>query len=247
MRQYFLTKHAFACLCGDHVVLLDLKRDRYLAIDAARARDLHDIVAGWPAVPATSDSNSATAEPVSQTSAKLTATLIERGLLTPDRSLGKEASLPEIAAASDSVISDEDETAAHRRHWRDAVTITLSVAEAAFNLRYRPISWVVADVHRRRRRAVDAGGVRSTDTTALRSVANTFHRGRAYLYGTHNACMLDSLALMYFLVRRGFQPQWVIGVRTLPSFTAHCWLQDRVTVLNDTVEHTADYMPIMVV
>jgi hypothetical protein len=51
--------------------------------------------------------------------------------------------------------------------------------------------------------------------------------------------------MLYFLLREGFQPQWVIGVRSSPSFMAHSWIQHGGTVLNDSIDHVSVYTPIM--
>ncbi len=59
-------------------------------------------------------------------------------------------------------------------------------------------------------------------------------------------CLRDSLALAFYLNRRGAPFQLVFGVKLAP-FAAHCWLQDGPLVLNDSLDSVADFKPILVV
>lgn len=59
-------------------------------------------------------------------------------------------------------------------------------------------------------------------------------------------CLCDSLALSMYLGCDGKDVDWVFGV-SAPFFLAHCWLQLGDLVLNDSIEHTRQYAPIMIV
>lgn len=56
-------------------------------------------------------------------------------------------------------------------------------------------------------------------------------------------CLLDSLSLVEFLARRGLFATVVFGVIGDP-FSAHCWVQVRDLVLNDTVGNVSAHTPI---
>ncbi|MEA3017064.1 MAG: hypothetical protein QOI38_1786 [Sphingomonadales bacterium] len=58
-------------------------------------------------------------------------------------------------------------------------------------------------------------------------------------------CLYDSLALRGFLARRSIPVDLVIGTKLHP-FAAHCWLQDRTTVLNDSLAAARGFTPILV-
>ena len=75
--------------------------------------------------------------------------------------------------------------------------------------------------------------------------SGAFLKTRKYV-ATPTRCLLDSLAMMKFLGRRGLYPKLVFGVTGEP-FTAHCWLQAGQTLLNDNVGNTRAYTPIKVV
>ena len=59
-------------------------------------------------------------------------------------------------------------------------------------------------------------------------------------------CLLDSIALVRFLARRGLYAQLVFGVTDDP-FSAHCWVQAGDLVLNDTVGDVSAHTPIRVI
>ena len=48
MARYALADHVFVCLNGEHLVLLDLREDRYWALEAAQTAGLGALVDGWP-------------------------------------------------------------------------------------------------------------------------------------------------------------------------------------------------------
>jgi len=58
-------------------------------------------------------------------------------------------------------------------------------------------------------------------------------------------CLLDSLALLFFLGAKGHTAQLVIGVSTAP-FEAHCWVERDAVVLNETLLRARSFTPILV-
>jgi hypothetical protein len=66
------------------------------------------------------------------------------------------------------------------------------------------------------------------------------------LYPRDYLCLFDSLALIEFLAQHGLYPTWVFGVTSDP-FMAHCWVQEGDTLLNDTVAHVGQFVPLMTV
>ncbi|PCD02255.1 hypothetical protein COC42_12445 [Sphingomonas spermidinifaciens] len=57
-------------------------------------------------------------------------------------------------------------------------------------------------------------------------------------------CLLDSLALDSWLARRGYGSRFIFGVSLAP-FAAHCWLQTRDAILNDSYDHVSRFTPIL--
>jgi hypothetical protein len=58
-------------------------------------------------------------------------------------------------------------------------------------------------------------------------------------------CLPSSLLLLKYLRKHGVSASWVFGVQTFP-FEAHCWVEYRGVVLNDTLEHSRWFTPIAV-
>src|ERR1700722_16592822 len=89
--SYFLSPHVHVCVSGKQVILLDLERDKYLAL--APAHPIGRCVRGWPLPP--TDPVSAVrddaAQPVPAPENGLLAKMISQGLLVTDPAVGKEA------------------------------------------------------------------------------------------------------------------------------------------------------------
>lgn len=58
-------------------------------------------------------------------------------------------------------------------------------------------------------------------------------------------CLTRALGLLLHLGRRGSGLDWVFGVTGAP-FSAHCWIQAGDEVLNDSIEVTRAYTPILI-
>ncbi len=80
---------------------------------------------------------------------------------------------------------------------------------------------------------------------AMRPLALSFAKARRWT-PVEPVCLLDSLAMLDAFHRRGHHPHLVFGVIRQP-FAAHCWLQIDGVVINDRLDHVAEYTPILVV
>jgi hypothetical protein len=105
--------------------------------------------------------------------------------------------------------------------------------EAAAKVRARPARWL------RPQGEPIEGACSRAATLALQ-----FERLRPCIPKS-GRCLPNSLMLLGFLRRHGVRAQLVVGVRSFP-FEAHCWVQHKGVVLNDTVEHVGWYVPIAV-
>lgn len=240
--NYLLSKHVFICVTGGYVVLLDLRRDRYMALDAAQARPLVRLVRGWPA--------SDTPVPVPMSSGDDTATaivrpMIERELLTTDDLLGKDAApldipLPSTTLLQPPVLFGDEAEARSTIRSRPVMGFAAAAVSAAAELKWWTIERVVQDVTHRR--MAWAGG--TLDMERAKELVALFNRLRPFAFTARQACLFDSLALLNFLAHHKLFPRWVFGVQVAP-FSAHCWVQEGTTIFNDTAEHVRHYTPIM--
>jgi hypothetical protein len=95
-----------------------------------------------------------------------------------------------------------------------------------------------------RRRAGRRIGSASNEGKAAR-ILRAFEYSRL-LRSPANRCFPRSLAVATALARHGIHAEVVIGVKLEP-FAAHCWVQRRDEVLNDTVEEVGKFTPILVI
>lgn len=83
------------------------------------------------------------------------------------------------------------------------------------------------------------------DPEHLRQRCAIFARSRAFSPFAHN-CLLDTLSLARWLGADARDCVIVFGVTAHP-FTAHCWLQSRHVVMNDSFDHVSRHTPILVI
>jgi hypothetical protein len=237
MARYALAEHVFVCVNDEHLVLLDLKKDRYWAVEASKTAGLASLVSGWPV--SRSDSGVTEDSPTEETTA-----IIEvfrgRGLLAEAIPPGKDAT-PVSPQTPVSELVSETETSPGEPV-RSGVTFVTAAAIAKIILRTWAFERVIGRV--RRRKALP--GPQAPDLEHVRKLVEAFAHYRIFLFSSKNECLYDSLALIEFLARHRVYPDWVFGVQTRP-FSAHCWVQYGGIVFNDTVEHVSGYTPIMVV
>jgi Transglutaminase-like superfamily len=239
MARFGLAQHVFVCVNGEHLVLLDLKEDRYWALEAAQTAGLASFVDGWP-VTATDSTDSA--ETPSPEARGVIEVLQGRGILTDSASLGKDATPVTPIVASRELISDSGTTAGPRiGNWWTFITAS---AFAKFALRTWSFERVIRRVKRRKELQEPKAAI--LDVDRARKLLEAFAAYRVFLFSSKDECLYDSLALIEFLARYGIYPDWNFGVQTRP-FAAHCWVQHGDIVFNDTVEHVTGYTPIMVV
>jgi hypothetical protein len=237
MQPYLLAPHVYPCVSGQHVVLMDLERDKYVAV--VPADRLAAWVRGWPVgaaqtahLPRDADADA------------LVSQMLAHGMLVSDPHVGKPAVPVCAARAAGSLVEFDLDTrprAGAALLWR----FGRSCARAQLSLKLRPIQSIVEAVRDRKARRAQHG-CREADPVRLRALVAAFMRLRPLFYTLRNACLLDSLTLVHFLAAEGIQPEWVFGVKTEP-FDAHCWVQHGDVVLNDAPDRVRQYAPILVV
>jgi len=235
MRQLEVPAHVFICMDGDFVVLLDVRNDRYWAIDAAKTRALASIVRGWPA--RADAGNSAAISPEAGT----TRLLVEKGLLCEAHDSRTEAAPVQVDAPQSELLAGPADGHAPAP---SAMSFLLAAAVAAFVTRCLSFEQVIARV--RRRKQSRGGDTTGLDISRAERLIHRFEELRPLLFSARDACLFNSLVLIEFLARHRLYPQWVFGVQARP-FAAHCWVQHEGIVFNDTLEHVRRFTPIMAI
>jgi len=229
--RYILREHVQACCVQNHVILLDLKKDRYLGLNRPSVR-LADLIEGWPR-------SNASAE-CTQSDDELLSPFLAADLIT-ERTVGTSRPPAARVARPELGLQDEYELDAKPISALDLVRFIRAALCAMTLLKMMPLEKVVRRTHQRRLRRPAA----NYGIDELRRCVNTFSRLRPLMAASSTPCMQHSLALSEFLALYGFFPEWVFGVTAAP-FSAHCWLQHESVVLNDTAGNVSRYAPILV-
>lgn len=235
-QKYWLARHVYLCRVPSGVVLLDLRKDKYLGLGGRFQDALNEAVHGWPAC--REPTSGISQEQVFATAEKLLA----EGLLTREASQGKTAtpvSLDQIAMSR----AELPEQAPRIRVAHVTVFFAAWI-RAAVELRWRTLETVVRRVDSRKQRAIQGGA--HTDALKIAELTLIFARLRSYLYTRNDRCLFDSLAFIHFLARHEQFPLWVLGVRSHP-FGAHSWVQQDSVVLDDSPDRVYDYTPILAI
>jgi len=240
MTPYALASHVFVCLQDEHVVLLDVRNDRYFALEAAKTRGLEVMVRGWPV---RAEGTATSLKELSNSG--VIETLSERGLLTNGRPAGKDAT-PIQCEMPIAEIDADDTAQTPRIGLLHIVRFSFAAIAAHLSLKYLPFERVIRQAQWRRMHARAKFGASGLDQARAQTLIAVFSWLRPFFFTAKDACLFEALALSRFLASHGIYPQWVFGVQARP-FSAHCWLQHEGIVLNDTVEHIGQYTPIMLV
>jgi hypothetical protein len=219
-------------------VLLDLARDKYLAVEARAAAALGTRIKGWPMAAARSAQTTASRETDS-----LLAGLVQMGVLTGDLAAGKDATPVTLPFPTEELVTDIPGQDRPRTRATDAAAFIAAALIGRRLRKIRPIEQIVARVRARRER--NAPFADDFDIATARRLLPVFGAMRSLFLSTRSLCLLESIVLLEFFARYRLYPQWVFGVQTRP-FAAHCWLQHEQLVLNDTAERVCAYTPIMV-
>lgn len=231
MTQYALARHVFVCMQGEHVVFLDVRQDRYFALEAASTRGLRELVRGWP-VESHDSSESLTA---------VVSLLLEKRILIGPDNDGKDAAPVDVPSCRTELIGGAlDETP--RPGLFSILRFIRAALVARLLLRYRSLEHVIERV--RVRAARHSGTAGNFDARRAHDLVACFAFLRPFFFSAKDACLFDALALSEFLAAHAVFPRWVFGVQARP-FAAHCWLQHETVVLNDTIEHVRRYTPIL--
>jgi hypothetical protein len=237
MARYGLATHVFVCRDEDYIVVLDLKQDRYFALEAAKTAMLRTVVPGWPvAAPRATDAV------VGDAAEEALRPLLRHGWL--EESTGAREATPVSVPKPETQLTRDGDSPSEKVGLRTLFAFVVASVFAKAALRFWPFDRVVRRVAQRKARYSNAN--EPLDLERARRLIEAFERMRVFLFSTRDECLHDSLAVLEFLARYRIFPTWVFGVRARP-FAAHCWVQHEDVVFNDTVEHVSTYVPIMAI
>jgi len=230
-----LADHVRACCADEQIILLDLRRNRYVGVSAQPS--LAGVVGDWPGAPQANTPFATLAQ-----RAPLLAPLLAQGLLTdqPKAIRRPQQTLPTPARS----LNADEAPAQLPIGWRRAGRFYRSAAAASLRLRCQTLASIAEAVATRQPGASMAMG--SAPRCAVQDAVAAYQRLRLFTFTAHDRCLQDALTLVCFLASEGIAAHWAIGVRTRP-FGAHSWVQIGDAVLNDQHEQVRRYTSILVV
>ncbi len=234
---YFLSVHVYCCEFDDGAILLDLRSDTYIGIDAQHLSNLRARIGNWP----DSDRSDREVEPHDVSASEcLLLDLLSRGVLTTTPTSRQSSPAPNPTTAL-TVTSSESTRSGIPLTNIAQFFIALLVVMSCLKRNRLPalLGWL-----RQRQSSIHRGNVVTREEIVKRLAS--FLRLRIWCYTAHQRCLFDSLVLTVFLTNAKIPCTFVIGVASKP-FLAHSWVQIGDSVLNDTAEHTQNFKTILTI
>jgi hypothetical protein len=232
--RYWLNHDVFCSDVGDGLVLLDLRRNRYLGLPESQTVMLSGLVADWPLRRTVDTSDDYDAE-----RDRLANALVRNGVLSHTKCGSGVIERP--PAAVDALRSIDLRTARTRIPSIAYARFAFALVRSRFVFSCCTLRGVIAHL---RKQSSKADGLREPTRHRLAELMGHFVILRAFTYTAKDRCVLDCLVLSEFLRLHAVKSTFVIGVTTRP-FQAHCWIQVGGTMMNDEVESAAYHVPIL--
>ncbi len=210
------------CFANGRTALLDIRRDRYLALPDALDQAFQALAQGR-------DPSTIEAAAIDD--------LIEDGILVRSRTDVAWSPAATIVRPTESLV----DTPANA-HADPGMFARAYVRQRITNRSSLRLPDIVEDI----RSDLEAVGPNRSSSPAPHSLrALTSYLATRWLISTRDQCLTQSATLFHFLAHYGWRPQFVVAVRMAP-FAAHAWLQAGESVLNDRLDHVMPYTPILV-
>jgi hypothetical protein len=215
-----LEPHVSYGLVETRPVFLDLRRDRYFALDGPCTAAFERVVQRGGAASDPTDLER----------------LLSTGLFYAS---AEPATIEPVRVPVPTRSALETDASGRRPGIRDALGAHVAVRRIRRLLRRKLLVEIV--VRERDRRAA----ARPIDPPDLEDLARRFRAARSLAPGAP-VCLPDSLALLDWLAARSAFPALVFGVRLQP-FGAHCWVQTDEAILTDAADTVRDFTPVLVI
>jgi hypothetical protein len=233
MGNYALARHAFVRVIGSEAIVLDLRRDRYVAFPNLPVF-AHEIE-GWPKPSTELDSPN-----YGDNTSELNQ-LIARELVTTNSDGGHEGATVTLEPATLDCVYE------WRRHNGN---VSSSVSRAFRDTTRETRDWwrrfpLDERVERLRRKRGDLHPVDAVCLEDVKPLLGAFFHLRMWSYTARDNCLFDSVACCNFLCRFGVRASFVIGVAVAP-FLAHGWAQIGTHALNESWSRARTFEPIFI-
>jgi hypothetical protein len=241
--HYFMSPLIFTSVSRQGVVLLDLKRNRYLGLDYSDAAVLSRNVEGFPALNRRAEFSIAEqVEPSNH--AAILETFLRRGIVTTESPRAGNI-VSSVVSLHGSLVSIGDEiTAPAVNPGRHVPAFLFSLLSSSACLRCVPLRFIALHVYRRHSAAIAKGYTFSVPRAS--ALVDVFRLIRPYFFLAKEHCLLHALTLVNFLAHYHEFPLWVFGVNSDP-WTAHSWVQQDHFLLDCNPESVCGLEPILAI
>lgn len=231
----YISAHARCCEFEDGAIILDLRGDNYVGIDALHLCNFRARIENWP----TSDLSARKAECNNESASEsLTAELLARGILTNSPTPRQPIHVRIGTTALTFVTPGEERRPIPFLH---LAQFSIAFLLVLLRLRLKGLESLLEWIGRRQTSIHHTHPI-PREATVERLAS--FLWSRTWFYTAQRRCLFDSLVLSVYLSRAMIPSTFVIGVATKP-FLAHAWVQIGESVLNDTAEHIQNFTPIL--
>lgn len=229
MAPYCLRPHLSYCQVEGHLIFLDIDNDQYFRLSAPMECAFVSYMEG------------------SEILDVALRTLVERKILIESSPLSTPTPAPPPNVERPAFSAMEQWSLSRQTRLRVLPEVITTVCCTQLKLKTTKLTDVVSALTLYRRKRCLQGNVHLPFLASenLLDATSRFARARQYV-PVERCCLLDSLALVNFLARRGLHANIVFGVTGDP-FSAHCWVQVGKLVLNDTVGSVNSFTPIRIV
>jgi len=237
MLQYRLPPYVFVGFLQDNCIWLDTRKDRFRGTNRSECQCLSTLIDGWPL----DGNNDALGERSPEKLREVAESLARQGLLTKDFKRSKAVVKPCLQLPARSLSRESTGPTSVSRLHSLRFGFALLLTFGTFKL--GSLRFALATLERRKAAHGRRLAASASDTNSLIEV---FMRLRTASYTAKGKCLFDSLTLWHFLAASGIVVTFVIGISEAP-FSAHSWVQQGNTVLNDDIEHVKGFEPVVVI
>jgi len=240
--KYSFAPLIFPCRTRDGVVLLDLKRNRYLGLSCADARALSRCVNGLPKPDQRMELEAGVS--AGEPTMALLDSLLADMIITSSQVGSNEVVSTAIRLHGPLVSIGEEMTEKCRVRITHVVNFLVCLLSSAASLKCVPLRYIVRRVYRRRSRAIANGYTLNLSHVSM--LVDAFRSVRPYFFLAKDHCLLHALTLVHYLAHYGEFPLWVFGVATDP-WAAHSWVQHEEFLLDCNPDKLCSLEPILAI
>ena len=242
MKKYFLSKQVYLAAVDSHIIFLDLAQDSYSGLVPEQANFFLSFMGSQPQL--LNKNNLANKKKIDKEildNNSLLHNLENKGIITQDRHKGKIIE-PMFISEPSMDLSGYLVGEKPKLNLGHLYCYFKSAIRSTFYLNTYSLNTTIKIVTRIKNK-------KNTELFNLKKTQNLleiYRSLRPLYYPAKEKCLYDALSLIIFLSYYRIYPDWIFGVKVGP-FSAHCWVQYKDILLNETAGNISEYKPILLV